>query len=107
MALSDTCFEFLEAVADAARKLADGARHYSSPDYPLRYGAEAHALRRLSIKAVDLQDDPEAVARLIRLAASVMHRQDTSPDSPELPERQREMDALVRLVLAELGPDDA
>jgi hypothetical protein len=94
----------LERVKDASRKLADDARHYSSP--PFRYGGEADALRRASVRAAEVQDDPEAVARLHRLAAAVMHYHDTPPGHPDEPELRREMEALVRLVQAEPGPDD-
>lgn len=107
MALSDCCFEFLVAVEDAARKLADDARRYSSPDYPLRYGEEADTLRRASMSVVDSPLDPDAGVRLLRLAEAVMVYHDTHPSSPDLAERQREMEALVSLVQSELDPGDA
>ncbi len=105
MALSDACFHFLEAVEDAARKLAEDARHYSVP--PFRYGREADALRRASVRAAEVQDDPEAAALLLRLAAAVMRCHDTPPGSPDVQERRREMEALVELVPPAPGPDDA
>jgi hypothetical protein len=46
MALSDSCFEFLDAVAAAASALAKDVHHYAAPDNPLRYGSEIDALRR-------------------------------------------------------------
>jgi hypothetical protein len=107
VALSDSCFDFLEAVSHAARELADAAHWYSSPDNPLRYGEEVDGLRRACMDVVDSPYDPEAGARLLRLAASVMRYHDTPPGSPDLPEQQQEMKALIRLLQSELNPDDA
>ena len=103
--MSDSCSDFLAAVEDAARKLAEDARHYSSP--PFRYGGEAEALRHAGTKGAAPRDDPDAVARFIRLAAAVMDYHDTPPHWPERQERRRAMDALIRQVQAEPGPDDA
>jgi hypothetical protein len=46
LALSDSCFEFMQATADAAEALASAVHHYSAPDYPIPYGVEIDALRR-------------------------------------------------------------
>ncbi len=72
MALSDSCFDFLEAVSEAARKLADEAHWYSAPDNPLWYGEEIDAVRRTCMAVVETSYDPETGMRLLRLAASVM-----------------------------------
>jgi hypothetical protein len=105
VALSDSCCEFLKTVGDAARKLADDSRYYSSPDYPIRYGDESDALHRASMSVADTPLIPEAAARLIHLAASVMNYHDSPPSCPGLPERREKMEALTRLVLTELGSD--
>jgi hypothetical protein len=47
MALSDSCFDFLRATADAAEELAVAVHRYSAPDYPIPYGIEIDALRRM------------------------------------------------------------
>ena len=83
MALSDACFDFLEAVGGAARKLADEAHWYSAPDNPLRYGEEIDALRRACMVVAEAPYDPEAGVRLLRLAASVMRHHDTPPGTPQ------------------------
>src|SRR4051812_9745468 len=102
MALSDSCYEFLQAVGDAARKLAEGARHYSSPDYPVRYGDESGALHRASMSVADTPLIPEAAARLIHLAASVMNYHDSPPGCPDAPELRQKMEALSQSALTEL-----
>jgi hypothetical protein len=106
VALSDSCWDFLDAVSIAARMLADDAGRYSSPDSAIQYeSGEAKVLCRASRRAEDLRD-PEDVARLIRLAKVVMNFHDTVPRSPDLPERRREMEAAIRLAGLELGPED-
>jgi hypothetical protein len=46
MTLSDSCFEFMQAMADAADTLAAAVHHYAAPDYPISCGFEIDALRR-------------------------------------------------------------
>jgi hypothetical protein len=48
MALSESCFEFMQATADAAEALAAAVHHYAAPDYPISYGIEIDALRRIA-----------------------------------------------------------
>ncbi len=107
MALSDSCFEFLEAVGKAGRKLADEAHHYSAPDNPLQYGEEIDTLRRACMAMAETPYDPEAGASLLRLAASVMRHHDTPPGAPSAPDREAETMELVRLLRSNLGTEDA
>src|SRR5688500_9465463 len=107
MALSDACFEYLTAVAEAARILGRDAHHYSDPENPLRYGPEIDALRRACIAASEAPYDPEAAARVIRLAASVMAYHDTPPTAAEASQRRADLDCLVRALQKELDSDDA
>jgi len=102
MALSDSCFEFLAAVASAASTLAEEVHHYSSPDYPISYGAEIDALRRACVAVAEVPYDPEAGARLLRLAGSVMRFHDTPPDAAERSNRQAEVKKLIQLLEREL-----
>ena len=81
MALSDSCFEFMQATADAADALAAAVHHYAAPDHPISYGLEIDALRRACAAVKESPFDPEAGAELLRLAASVMTFHDTPPDS--------------------------
>ena len=74
MALSDSCFEFLNEVAQAADRLANEAHHYSAPDYPLRYGPEVDALKRAAVLYRDNPYDAEAGGRLLDLASAVGRR---------------------------------
>ncbi|SIN88138.1 hypothetical protein SAMN05443247_00426 [Bradyrhizobium erythrophlei] len=98
MALSDACFEFLQATADAAEVLASKVHHYSAPDYPIQYGVEIDALRRACLAVRDRPYDPEAGAELLRLAASVMTFHDGSPGAPERCHREAEMRKLIGLL---------
>ncbi|HEY0526045.1 MAG TPA: DUF2321 domain-containing protein [Stellaceae bacterium] len=107
MALSDSCFDFLEAVRAAARTLSDEIHRYSAPEYPVRYGDEIDALRRACAGVADAPYDPEAGARLIRLAASVMLYHDTPPGVPVEAERRDEMKALIHLLEADLDHEEA
>jgi hypothetical protein len=45
MALNDSCFDFVQATADAAEALAAAVHHYAAPDCPISYGTEIDALR--------------------------------------------------------------
>jgi hypothetical protein len=81
VALSDACFDFLHAVSQAAEQLAESVHHYSDPNYPIRYGSEVGALRRACFAVKDAPYDPEAGARLLRLAASVKTAHDTPPET--------------------------
>jgi hypothetical protein len=107
MALSDSCFEFLQAVAAAAAQLGRDAHHYSDPQNPLRYGPEIDALRRACVAAVDAPYDPEAGARVLRLAASVMRFHDTPSGTDRETSLQAELDQLVHVIQTDLDPDDA
>lgn len=107
MALSDACFEFLEAVGAAARELSESVHWYAAPDYPLRYGEEIDALRRACMKVAESPYDAEAAARLVRLAASVMRYLDTPPNADELHARRQQMTELIRLLQADLDAEDA
>jgi hypothetical protein len=107
MALSDICFDFLQAVSTAAEELAQGVHHYSDPEYLIRYGSEIDALRRACIAVKEAAYDPEAGARLLRLAASVMALHDTPPDIEEASSREAEMKKLIRILQAELDGEEA
>lgn len=99
MALSDICFEFLQTVSSAAEELARGVHHYSDPGYPLHYGSEIDALRRASVAVREAPYDPEAGARLLRLATSIMAFHDTLPDTDQ--SRPRHATGLDPVVHAE------
>jgi hypothetical protein len=98
MALSDACFEFMQATADAAEALAAAVHHYASPDYPISYSVEIDALRRACAAVKESPYDPQLGAELLRLAASVMTFHDTPPDTPEALNREGEMKKLIRLL---------
>jgi Uncharacterized protein conserved in bacteria (DUF2321) len=98
MALSDACFDFLQATAEAAEVLAEGVHRYSAPDYPILYGNEIDALRRACLALRERPYDPEAAAQVFRLAATVMAFHDTPPDTPENAHRETEMKRLIRLL---------
>jgi hypothetical protein len=106
MALSDACFDFLQATADAAEVLAAAVHHYAAPDYPIPYGGEIDALRRASAALRERPYDPASGADLLRLAASVMIFHDTPPDTPERWHREAEMKRLVSLLQENLDSDD-
>jgi hypothetical protein len=107
MTLSDSCFEFLETFGKAARGLAEEVHWYAAPGNPLRYGEEIDALRRACAAVAEMPYDPEAGARLLRLATSVMRYHDTPPGAPAMAERQAEMTELVRLLRSNLDAEDA
>ena len=107
MALSDSCFEFLEAFGTAARKLDEEIHWYSAPENPLRYGEEIDAMRRACMVVAEAPHDPEAGARLLRLVASVMRYHDAPPGAPAKTEREAAMMELVRLLRSNLGTEDA
>lgn len=107
MALSDACFEFLDAVSKAAHELADAAHYYSALDNSLRYGEEIDTLRRACIAVTDAPYSPEAGVRLLRLAASIMRYHDTPPGNLSEQEREAEMMKLVGLLRSNLGDKDA
>jgi hypothetical protein len=106
MALSDSCFEFLDAVAAAASALAKDVHHYASPDYPISYGAEIDALRRACMAVAEAPYDPDAGARLLRLAGSLMRFHDTPPGTAESTHQHAEMKKLIQLLQSELDEDD-
>ena len=107
MALSDACFEFLEALREAAAELANEAHRHSEPDHPIPYGREVDALRRAAAAVADAPYDPETGARLLRLATSVMRYHDTPPHDDEATRRHAEMRKLIDVLQAELDPDEA
>jgi hypothetical protein len=107
MALSDSCFEFLVSVGEAARNLAEEAHWYSSPTGPFNYGEEIDALRRAAMKIAEEPTDVEAGAHLLRLALSVMRYHDTPPpDAANQSRRKEEMTALVRILQANVDQKD-
>jgi hypothetical protein len=106
MALSDSCFEFMQATADAADALAAAVHHYAAPDHPISYGLEIDALRRACAAVKESPFDPKAGAELLRVAASVMTFHDTPPDTPEPMAREFDMKKLIRLLQATLDYDD-
>jgi hypothetical protein len=106
MALSDSCFEFMQNTADAAEALAAAVHHYAAPDYPIPYGVEIDALRRACAAVKERPYDPASGAELLRLASSVMIFHDTPPDTPEHLHREVEMKKLVRLLQETLDGND-
>jgi len=46
MALTDSCFVFIESVGEAAKRFAADAHHYSAPDYPTQYLHSALVINR-------------------------------------------------------------
>lgn len=107
MALSDSCFEFLQAVGKAAEQLGHEAHYYSAPDHPLKYGSEIDALRRACVAAAESPYDPEGGARLIRLAAAVMRYHDTAPSAADQEVNRTKLKQLVSALQTALGPEDA
>jgi Uncharacterized protein conserved in bacteria (DUF2321) len=107
MALSDSCFEFLHAVAEAASALANDVHWYANPDYPIQYGAEIDALRRACSSFAEAPYDPEAGVRLMRLAGAVMRFHDSPPDAPEAAQREGDMRKLIALLQKELDGEEA
>ena len=107
MALSDSCFNFLNEVAQAADRLANEAHHYSAPDYPLRYGPEVDALKRAAVLYRDNPYDAEAGGRLLDLASAVGRYLDAPPDDVELPERSAKVAQLIQEMSSDLGIEDS
>lgn len=107
MALSDACFAYLQAVADAAAELGRNAHHYSDPESPFRYDSEIDALRRACIAAAEAPYDPEAGTRVLCLATAIMRYHDTVPGTEPHKLLRFEMDRLVRALQSELSPEDA
>ena len=104
--LSDACFEFLEALREAAGVLAQqAALHVNSP---LRYGDELDALL---VACRDVQRrqawNEEAAIRLIKLAGSILIYHDTFPGSDDQPARLERMNSLIRIVRSDLGDAEA
>jgi len=107
MALSDACFEFMQATARAADELAASVHHYAAPDFPILYGIEIDALRRTCVAVKENPFDPELGAKLLRLTASVMTYHDTVPETAVSVAREIEMKKLVKLLQATLDHEDA
>ena len=105
MALSDACFEFMQATADAADALATAVHHYSAPHSPIAYRVEIDALRRACAAVKDRPYDPQSGTELLRLAASVIVYHDTPPDTPEAVHRETELKKLIRLLEDALDED--
>ena len=105
MALSDACFEFLEALREAAQGLAEQTARYANS--PVVYGQEVDALTQA---CRDVQASPwneEAAVRLVKLAGAILNYHDTPPGSLDLSERHERMSALVRIVRDNLGDAEA
>ncbi|MCG3117993.1 MAG: 5'-methylthioadenosine/S-adenosylhomocysteine nucleosidase [bacterium] len=98
MALSDSCFQFLDAVSKAAGKLAEDVHHYSTPDYPIEYGEEIDALRRACSAVANSPFDAEKGAHLLRLAELVLRSLDGYPRPPKPPEQRAKVKTLVKLL---------
>jgi len=105
MALSDSCFDFIRATANAAEALAADVHHYSAPDYPIPYGIEIDALRRACAAVKESPYDPETGAELLRLASSIMTYHDAPPGTPEAVDREAKMKKLIRLLEDNLDDD--
>ena len=106
MALSDSCFQFLSEVAEAAGRLAEEAYHCSAPDYPIQYGPEIEALKRAAVLFRDHPYDAQAGGRLLDLASAVGRYLDTPPGVEELKERSTKVAELVQEMLGDLGIED-
>jgi hypothetical protein len=103
--LSDSCFDFLRSLREAAGELAQASVHYSNP--PFAYGEEIDALL---VACSDVQAHPwneHAAIRLIKLASSIMTYHDTPPGSDDEPVRLERMNTLVRIVRSDLGDTEA
>ena len=105
MALSDSCFNFMQATAEAAEALAADVHHYAAPDYPIPYGVEIDALRRACLAVKESPYDPQRGAELLRLAASIMTYHDAPPEAPARLAREAEMKQLIRLLEDALDGD--
>lgn len=105
MSLSDSCFDFTEAIIAAARELQAATEHYA--DSPLDYGAETEALRNACLEVQRFPWNAEAAITLVRLASSVMRYHDTVPGSPHEINRREEMNRLVELLVPDLSAADA
>lgn len=79
MSLSDDCFEFIQAVGDAATKLAREARRYTDADYPLHYGGELNDLILAAEAVAKNPADAVAVQALAFRAEAIREFHDTPP----------------------------
>jgi hypothetical protein len=103
--LSDSCFDFLQSLREAAGALADESAHYANP--PFAYAEEIDALL---VACSEVQAHPwneDAAIRLIKLATSIMTYHDTPPGSDDESARLERMNALVRVVRSDLGDAEA
>ena len=107
MSLSDACFDFVDVLRSATLGLADAVEWYSKPPYDHYYGDEIDALRKACADAARDPWEPEAAARLIRLASAVLAYHDTPPGTPVEAERQAQMAKLIKLVRLSLDKEDA
>ena len=105
MALSDACFEYLEAHAAAAAALAKMVHQYAAPSNPLRYGAEMDVLRRACAAVSDAPYDPVAGSHLIELASAVMRIHDTPPGA--VAQRTTDMQRLISVLQENLDKAEA
>ena len=92
---------------EAIDHLAEDVHRYSAPHNPIPYGPEIDALRRACLAASEAPYDPEAAARVMRLALSTMRFHDTPPGAAQQAERKTEMTRLIEAMQKELDADDA
>ena len=105
MALSDACFDFIQAIVTASEQLKDDLEWYA--DSIFDYGDELPALQKA---CQGFQAEPwnaEAAMVLIRLATSVMKFHDTPPGNPEEDKRRAEMDRFIMVLNSDLSVDES
>ena len=105
--MSDACFDFVDVLRSAAANLGEAAEWYSKPPYDRIYGDEIDALRKACADATRDPWQPEAAARLIRLATAVLAYHDTPPGASVQEERQAQMAKLVKLLQSGLDEEHA
>ena len=107
MALSDACADFIQEIENAARKLAEAAHHYGAPGYPIKYGVEVDALKRLAANVAEQPYEPTGVGALVSIASKVGVYLDAHPDDPALERKKLAVEKVVGLLLlAEVGTRD-
>jgi hypothetical protein len=70
--LDDACFRFLLDTHAAVQELGRQVEIYGAPDNTIQYGSELDALRRACVDAQAMPVDPDAIDRLVVLAAATM-----------------------------------
>lgn len=88
MALSDSCFDFLEAVGVAASQLSLEAAAYGDQEASPTYGGELHELIEAARAVADNPRDAAAVQSLIFRAAAIQEFYDRPPDASR-PKQER------------------